>query len=341
MEQLGTPQRLVGAGPPMRVGLLGCGTVGSEVARILLASETWTLERVAVLDVRKERGVHLPAELLTDDPLAVVKDPDIDVIVELIGGLDPARWLLRQAIAEGKDVVTANKALLARTGPLLHEAAVRRKVALLYEGAACAGIPVVRTLRTIAASDRVRSITGVLNGTTNFVLGEIEKGRSQEDAIDLARANGFAEADCSSDIEGQDAASKLALLAGLAFGTDVPVESIACRGITELSVREVRAALREGERVKLVARTDRRTDGRITATVAPVRLPAGHPLARLDGAQNGVLIHTELAGTVSLFGEGAGGRPTAAAVMSDLHEIKTFRRRPSQLQPALKGDASR
>jgi homoserine dehydrogenase len=307
---------------PIRVGLLGCGTVGSEVARLLQDEHSGALlERVAVRDIDKNRPVHFDAHELTDDAFRIVKDPSIDVVIELIGGIHPALELIRQSLVEGKHVVTANKAVIARHGPLLESLAAERGVSLLYEGAVCAAIPVLRVLRGSAQEDRVRSICGVLNGTTNFVLGQIERGRSFDQAVELAQTNGFAEADTSADIDGVDAAAKLAILASHAFRAEVPCDSIQRVGIRGISGERVRACLASGRRLKLVGTAIAGPDGSVSAFVAPVALPIDHPLARLEGAENGVVLETECAGTLSFFGEGAGGRPTAASVMADLDEI--------------------
>lgn len=308
---------------PLRVGLLGCGTVGSEVARLLCERGVpgLVLERVAVRDLDKERSVSLPAGRLTNDALAIVKDPTIDVVVEVIGGIDPAYGLLRQALAEHKHVVTANKLLLAHHGVTLRRTAAERGLRLLYEGAACAAIPIIRTLRTVSSAERISSIAAVLNGTTNFVLSEMERGSSFDGAVAEAQRVGYAEADPADDIDGVDAACKLSLLCSLAFGVDLPLGDIAYRGISDVSTERVIRARSAGRRVKLVAEAHIGGDGIVDAKVAPVELDRDHPLARLEDADNGVVLTTDHSGTISLFGPGAGGRPTAAAVIADLEEI--------------------
>jgi homoserine dehydrogenase len=307
----------------MRVGLLGCGTVGSEVARLLLdgAVPGMALGRVAVHDPHKERAVELPDGLLTSDASIVVTDPDIDLVIELIGGLEPSFALIRQALAQNKDVITANKVVIARHGPLLRGIAEKRSLSLLYEGAACASVPIVRTLRSVAGGDRVRSIEGVLNGTTNFVLSEMEKGGSFEGAVRKAQLVGYAEADPADDIRGVDAACKLSLLISLAFGIDVSPDSVVRRGIEDVTGEHVRSIASTGRRLKLVAKAAIASDGSVLASVGPVALDGGHPLARVEGAENGVVLESECSGRLSLFGEGAGGLPTAAAILTDIEEV--------------------
>jgi homoserine dehydrogenase len=323
MEQPGHHFRRSDQKHPLRVGLLGCGTVGSEVARHLIETppDGAILERVAVKDVGKPRRVPLPVGLLSDDALGLATDPDIDVVIELIGGLRPAHELIRHALAERKHVVTANKVVLAHHGASLRAAAASGGISLHYEGAVGGAIPIVRTLRSIASHDRVLSITGVLNGTTNLVLCEMERGATLAEALDRARTAGFAEADPSEDIEGIDAAAKLVIVGSLAFGEEVRLEDVSITGIGHFEVDAVRTAGSSRCRLKLVARASRRPDGTIASSVEPIVLDATHPLARLEGVDNGVILETSLSGQLALYGRGAGGLPTAASVMADLQEV--------------------
>lgn len=342
MEQHRTSPHYRSDTDPLRVGLLGCGTVGSEVARLLRPPGIPGLDlaRAAVRDIRKPRAVTLPSGALTADALAVVKDPSIDVVVELIGGIDPALSLLRQALAEGKHVVTANKVLIASHGDVLAKIAAERSLALLFEGAVGGAVPMMRTLRTLASVDRVRSLAGVINGTTNFILSEMERGTPHEVALARAQAAGYAEADPSDDLNGVDAACKLSLLCSAAFGVDVPPGDIARRGIQHLSTDQIRRAGSRGRRFKLIATAERRQDGSVAARVAPAALDRSHPLAQLEGEQNGLVLETECSGALSLFGRGAGGRPTAAAVLADLESVARNHARARTAQPLLERRSS-
>jgi homoserine dehydrogenase len=297
------------------VGLLGCGVVGSAVARRLLAAHPGMLRAVAVRDPGKARDVAWTA--FGADPFAVVDDPAVGVVVECIGGVRLARELVLRAIARGKDVVTANKALIAQDGPWLRAFAARTGATLHYEAAVGGAIPILRCLETSLADEPIREAGGVVNGTTNFVLSQMEAGATYAGALAEAQRRGFAEADPRSDVEGLDAAHKLAILATAAFRGAVAVERIPCRGISAIAPEDVAFAAARGWRLKLVALARRSAAG-VEAAVTPAYVPRGHPFARPDGAENVVRIVGANAGPLEFFGLGAGGAATASSVVGDI-----------------------
>ncbi len=314
---------------PVKVGLLGLGTVGGDVARILLsrpdeiegrAGLRIELARVAVRDLSKTRTVDVPTEMLTDDPSAVVNDPAIDIVVETIGGVDPARHLISDALAAGKHVVTANKELMALAAAEVMSAADTAGTTVMFEASVAGGIPIIRPMRESLAGDRVTRVMGILNGTTNFILTRMsDTGETFEDALAEADARGFTEADPSADIDGHDAASKLAILASLAFGGQVVAGDVEREGISSVKAVDVMAAHALGYEIKLVAVADVSDDG-ITARVHPAMLPQTHPLAAVRNEFNAVFVEAEEAGELMFLGRGAGGAPTASAVVGDIVE---------------------
>lgn len=315
----------------LNVGLLGCGTVGSPVAQALLedapilrraAGVRFRLGRVAVRDPHKTRSVELPPELVTTDPLAVAIDPGIDIVIEVIGGTDPSGEAIRAALADNKSVITANKELLAGTGADLLE---DPNSDLHFEASVCAAIPIIRTLKEYCSVDRIESITGILSGTCNFVLSEMtQRNSSFEEALDEARSLGYAEADATADIDGWDAAAKVAILARVAFGAPVTIDDVRRIGISNIDRSNVVEAASEDLVFKLVATLRRRKSG-LDLRVAPQLLGRDHPLARVGGADNAVLVETSRGGRLVFEGSGAGGAPTAAAVLGDL--VSAARRR--------------
>ncbi len=316
----------------IRIGLLGCGVVGSQVLRLLTEQADELTARVgAPLEIAgvAVRSPHLhptvPASLLTTDPAALVARDDIDVIVELMGGIDPARDLLLTALRRGAGVVTANKALLAAHGPELYEAADATGANLYFEAAVAGAIPLIRPIRESLAGDRISRVMGIVNGTTNFILSAMDaSGESYELALKEATRLGYAEADPTADVEGFDAAAKAAILASLAFHTRVGVADVYREGISAISAAEIAAAQEIGCTVKLLAICERvpvgegRPTESISARVHPVMLPLTHPLAGVAGAYNAVYVEAEAAGQLMFYGPGAGGAPTASAVLGDL-----------------------
>lgn len=311
----------------VRVGILGCGNVGGALARLILdhadiiearAGVQIEVGAIAVRDVARDREVGLPASLFTTDAASVVEDRDIDVVVEVIGGIEPARTLVNMALAHGKPVITANKELLAAEGAELFAAAEAAGVDLLFEASVCGGIPLMRALRESLAGDRIRRVTGIVNGTTNYILTKMsEGGTSFEDALADAQALGYAEADPTADIEGYDAAAKAAIIASIAFSARVTVADVQREGVTGVTADDIRSAADLGYVVKLLA-TAEDLDGQIAVRVNPAMVPVEHPLAAVRGAFNAIFIEGAAVGQVMLYGPGAGGLPTASAVLGDL-----------------------
>lgn len=314
----------------VRVGLLGCGVVGSATVSILsehaaeLQKRTGAaleISRIAVRDRFKARGLGLPPSVWTTDPGEIVSDPSIDVVVEVMGGVDPALGLLLEAIGNKKHVVTANKELLSTSGRELMQAAESHGVDVLFEAAVAGGIPIIRPIRESLAGDRVTRILGIVNGTTNFILTRMsEMGESFDEALAEAIALGYAEADPTADVEGHDAAAKIAILASLAFDARVVADDVPCEGITRISRADIAAAHQLGYEVKLLAVADH-SDSQISARVHPAMIPKTHPLASVRDVYNAVFIQGERSGDLMFLGRGAGGGPTAAAVVGDIVEI--------------------
>jgi homoserine dehydrogenase len=317
----------VSMGDPVRVGLLGCGNVGSAVARLvdehadLLTARAGVgieIATVAVRDPQKQRDVKLAADRFTADAAAVVRDPAIDVVVEVMGGVDPARELITEALRAGKPVVTANKELIARHGPELFAAAAAAGVDLLFEASVAGGIPLMRPLRESLAGDRIRRVMGIVNGTTNYILTRMaEEGSSFEDALAEAQRLGYAEPDPTADIEGHDAAAKAAIIATIAFGARIAADDVYCEGITSVTADDIDSAATLGYVVKLLAVAEEHQGG-IAVRVHPAMIPLRHPLASVRGSFNAVFIEAEAVGELMLSGRGAGGGPTASAVLGDL-----------------------
>ncbi|WP_316667621.1 homoserine dehydrogenase [uncultured Propionibacterium sp.] len=320
----------------LRVALLGCGTVGAQVARTMLTQREdlaaksgcgLELVGVAVHDVTKPRP-GVPGELLTDDPAALVENGGADIIIELIGGIDPPRRLILSAIERGASVVTANKALLAKYGEEIYAAAEREGVDIYYEAAVAGAIPIVRPLRESLVGDQILAVMGIVNGTTNYILDKMTT-EHQDFAAALATAQklGFAEADPTADVEGFDAASKAAILASLAYHSTVRVDDVYREGITGVTSGDIRAAESMDCVVRLLAVARLDAAGRIEVRVHPAMVPRGHPLAVVSGANNAIFVEAANAGGLMFMGPGAGGSPTASAVTGDLVTVARNRLR--------------
>jgi homoserine dehydrogenase len=312
----------------VKVALLGGGVVGSQVARLLQegvadfaarSGEALEIVGVAVRDLDRDRP-GIPRDLLTDDARALVTRGDIDVVVELMGGIDPTRELIELAIANGASVVTANKALMATHGAELAEAADAAGVDLFYEAAVAGAIPLLRPLRESLAGDRIRRVLGIVNGTTNYMLTKMdEQGASYDDVLDEAQRLGYAEADPTADVEGYDSAAKAAILATLAFHTNVTLDDVYCEGITGVTAADIESAREMGFVIKLLAVVELTDDETgVIARVHPAMVPRTHPLASVRDAFNAVFVEAEAAGEMMFYGRGAGGRPTASAVLGDV-----------------------
>jgi homoserine dehydrogenase len=318
------------SGNAVRVALLGCGTVGSEVVRLLheqadeLAARVGTRVELVGVAVRRPHKHAELGELVTTDAAALVTRDDVDVVVEVVGGIEPARTLLLEALKAGKSVVTANKALLADDGATLAEAADSSGADLYYEASVAGAIPLLRPLRESLAGDRITRVAGIVNGTTNFILSAMAaSGSSYADALEEATRLGYAEADPSADVDGYDAASKAAILASLAFHTRVTAADVYCEGIRAVTPADIAAAGELGFVIKLIAICERTPSvatqpESVAVRVHPAMIPAAHPLAAVDGAFNAVFVEAEAAGQLMFYGQGAGGAPTASAVLGDL-----------------------
>ena len=317
---------------PLRVALLGCGTVGSEVVRLLHTSGDDLAARIgapleiagiAVRRMAKRRDLPVDEALFTTDAEALVARDDVDIVVEVIGGIEPARTLILSALRAGKSVVSANKALLAEDGATLHAAAEQYGADLYYEASVAGAIPLLRPLRESLAGDQISRVMGIVNGTTNFVLTRMdETGAGFAEALDEATALGYAEADPTADVEGFDAAAKAAILAGLAFHTRVVAGDVHREGITGVTAADVASAQAMGCVVKLLAIAERSGDGGpddgVSVRVHPAMIPRAHPLGSVREAYNAVFVEASSAGQLMFYGAGAGGSPTASAVLGDL-----------------------
>jgi homoserine dehydrogenase len=311
-----------------KVGLLGLGTVGTGTAEILLNPDRRhsllneiEIARVGVRSPSKPRKVKFAEDVLTTDLEVIVNDPEIDIVVELLGGLEPARSLILQAIANGKHIVTANKAVVSRYGDEIYTAANQGGVYVLIEAAVAGGIPIIKPLKEALGVNRLQSVIGIINGTTNYILTRMSaEGASFDEVLAQAQALGYAEADPTADVDGLDAADKIAIIASIAFGGRIRLDEIHCEGIRQVSNVDITYAERLGFVIKLIAiakRISPDTDA-LEVSVHPALLPKNHPLASINGVYNAVLVEGDPIGQVMFFGRGAGAGPTASAVVSDL-----------------------
>jgi len=311
----------------VRVGLLGCGTVGAATVRLLhehaddIASRSGCrlqVTRVAVRDPARARDVPLDGSAFTTDGVSIVDDPDIDIVCELLGGIEPARALILRAFGRGKSVVTANKELIANAGKDLFDASDETGTDLYFEAAVAGGIPLIRALKESLAGERISRVTGIVNGTTNYILTQMtDQGWSFEEALAEAQRLGYAEADPTADVDGSDAAAKCAIVASIAFNTRVVAADVFREGITGVQPQAIADAARLGYVVKLLAIAELE-DEEISARVHPAMIPTSHPLASVRDAFNAVFVEGEKVGQLMFYGRGAGGDPTATAVVGDL-----------------------
>jgi len=337
----------------VRIGLLGCGNVGAALVQLVadngdsVAARTGLrleVTRVVVTDVNRPRAVAFGPGVLTTDAADVVADPDVDLVVEVMGGIEPARTLILTALEAGKPVVTANKELLATHGAELFDAAVKAGVDLLFEAAVCGAIPLMRPLRESLAGDRINRVIGIVNGTTNFILTRMtEGGQSFADALAEAQALGYAERDPTADVEGHDAAAKAAIIASVAFGIDVRVGDVYCEGITGVTTDDIAMAARLGYVVKLLALADSVPGpggDHVSVRVHPAMVPVSHPLASVREAFNAVFVQGEAAGEMMFYGRGAGGGPTASAVLGDVVDAASNLRQGTSASAGVAGLAA-
>ena len=318
---------------PVRIGMLGCGVVGSEVARLILADtvELSTragakieLAKIAVREIKPRAGI--PNELFTLDAMSIVNDPSIDLIIEVMGGIEPARELILTAISNRKSIVTANKALLASHGADLFTAAYAQGEDIYYEAAVAGAIPIIRPMRDSLAGDHVVRLMGIVNGTTNYILTKMhEDNREFADVLAEAQKLGYAEADPTADVEGMDAASKAAIIAGLAFHSRVSVDDVYREGISSITADDVAVAKTMNHVIKLLAIAELTSDDRISVRVHPTLIARSHPLAAVRDAFNAVFVEAKSAGQLMFYGRGAGGAPTASAILGDVVAVARHR----------------
>ncbi len=330
MNSATTPQADKAKAAPIQVGLLGIGTVGSGVFNVLQRNQSEIMRRagrgieiamVADLDTARAQAAVGPAVNVVADARAVIANPDIDVVIELIGGYGIARQLVLEAIEAGKHVVTANKALLAVHGTEIFAAASRKGVMVAFEAAVAGGIPIIKSLREGLSANRIEWIAGIINGTTNFILSEMrDKGLDFDVVLKEAQRLGYAEADPTFDIEGVDAAHKVSLMSAMAFGVPVQFDKAYIEGITQLGAQDIKYAEQLGYRIKLLGITKKTAQG-IELRVHPSLVPAKRLIANVEGAMNAVMVHGDAVGTTLYYGKGAGSEPTASAVIADLVDI--------------------
>jgi homoserine dehydrogenase len=319
-----------------KVAIVGLGTVGGGVARLLLdhgdrtarhAGRTLWLEKAVVRDLAKDRGVELPAGILTDDVEEVYRDPEIEVVAHLVGGLEPARTIMIRLLESGKDVVTANKAVLAEHGPELFTLARKLGRTIAFEAAVAGGIPIITNISQCLSANAIESLEGILNGTSNYILTQMDRfGTPYADAVAQAQRLGYAEADPTMDVDGSDAAQKLAILAHLAFGARVNWREIPRVGIDSLDVQDLKYASQLGYAIKLLAEANL-VEGKLDLCVAPTLIKRRTPMAEVDGAFNAVRVVGDAVGPVFYHGQGAGQMPTASAVVADLIDTAVGRTR--------------
>jgi homoserine dehydrogenase len=312
----------------IQVGLLGCGVVGSGTVRVLTENAEeiaqrvgarLVVKRVAVRDAYKARAVTLAPGVLTGDASEILDDPEIEIVAELIGGVEPAHGYILRAIQNNKNIVTANKELMAKQGHDLLLAASAAKKDFFLEGSVAGGIPILAAIKESLAANRVKELMGIVNGTTNYILTRMtEEGAEFASTLKAAQELGYAEADPTSDVDGFDAQYKLAILASMAFNTTLVADDIAAQGIRQISARDIAVARDLGYRIKLVAKARDEGEGRIQAHVHPALLPARHPLASVSDVFNAVLVRGDAVGDVMFYGRGAGSLPTGSAVVGDM-----------------------
>ena len=316
----------------IKIGVLGLGVVGSGTVRILQENADeisrrvgakLTVKKIAVRSVDKARAVQVPREMLTDNPLEVIDDPEIEILAELIGGVEPAHEYVLRAIQSGKNIVTANKEMMAKAGHDLMEAAGAGKRDFYLEGSVAGGIPIVAAIKESLAANRIKQVIGIVNGTTNYILTKMtEEGADFNDVLREAQQKGYAETDPTSDVDGWDAQYKIAILSSMAFNSRVLVDDVSAQGIREVSARDIAVARELGYRIKLVAVAEQNESGdTMQVRVHPALLPLSHPLANVNGVFNAVLVRGDAVGEVMFYGPGAGSLPTGSAVVGDLVAI--------------------
>ncbi len=321
----------------LKIGIVGFGTVGKGIYKILNNTQNnhpilkeIEIVNIAVKDLNKKRGFTLEKKLLIDDPFLLINNPSIDVIVEVMGGTDLAKEIILKALNSGKSVVTANKAVMARYGEEIYSKASSKGVYILFEAAVCGGIPIIEPIKRSLKSNQIKKMTGIINGTTNFILSKMSEGKdSYEDSLRLAQKLGYAESDPTADVKGQDAADKISILSELAFGGKINRNEIETRGIDKINHKDISYANKLGFEIKLLAVSEKMFTSRedslsLNAWVGPTLIHKNHPLASVEGVNNAILVEGDPIGEIMLYGPGAGSGPTAASVVSDLLNLKAI-----------------
>jgi len=314
-----------------RIGIVGFGTVGKGIYKILRSEvdlhpilQEIQIAKIVVKDVNKKREIAIENNLLIDDPMQLIDDPSIDVIVEVMGGIDIAKDIILKSLKAGKSVVTANKAVIARYGSEIYETAAKEEVYVLSEAAVCGGIPIIEPLKRSLKSNHIKKMVGIINGTTNFILSKMTKEKADyKETLKLAQSLGYAEFDPTADVEGHDAADKISILSELAFGGKINRDSINTDGISQINLKDIEYANKLGFEIKLLAFSERchinKNDSlALNIWVGPSLIPKSHPLSTVEGVNNALLIEADPLGEIMLYGPGAGGGPTAASVVSDI-----------------------
>ena len=319
----------------LRIGIIGFGTVGKGVYQILKGeNETHPILKqieivgIVVKNISKKRDVKMDNNLLINDPNKLINDPTIDVIVEVMGGTDIAKNIILKSLKNGKSVVTANKAIMARYGEEIHKVALENRAYILFEAAVCGGIPIIEPLKRSLKSNQIIKMAGIINGTTNFILSKMSTEKADfKESLDLAQKLGYAELDPSADVEGQDAADKISILSELAFGGKIDRNKIDTEGINKIDLKDIEYADKLGFEIKLLAVSERNLDNNndslpLNIWVGPTLIPKSHPLATIEGVNNAILVEGDPIGEIMLYGPGAGSGPTASSVVSDILNLK-------------------
>ena len=321
-----------------RIGIIGFGTVGKGIYRILNSQKDIhpilkeiEIVKIVVNNLKKKREINLEKNLLTDDPYSIINDPNVDIIVEVMGGIDIAKDIILKSLSNGKSVVTANKAVMARYGQEIYKTAKKNKRYILFEAAVCGGIPIIEPLKRSLKSNQINKMAGIINGTTNFILSKMSKEKAAyKDSLKLAQELGYAEQNPSADVEGSDAADKISILTELAYGGKIKRNEIETEGISNIDLKDIEYANKLGFEIKLLAVSERGNNLStndslpLNVWVGPTLIPNNHPLASIEGVNNAILVQGDPIGEIMLYGPGAGSGPTASSIVSDILNLKAI-----------------